>query len=70
MNLVLLFFWGFSDQRGPSIQSDLEKSSSISDAVWHISDGDVGGQVYGRSEVRKMKFSDRFEHPDTRTPPG
>ena len=31
LNLVLLFFWGFLDQRGPSIQSDLDKRVAIFD---------------------------------------
>ena len=31
LNLVLLFFWGFLDQRGPSIQSDFDKRVAIFD---------------------------------------
>ena len=31
LNLVVLFFGGFLDQRGPSIQSDLDKRVAIFD---------------------------------------
>ena len=54
--------WSFDPERFRQILFDFRRCLSIFLMVMLV--------VYGRSEVRKMKFSDRFEHPDTRTPPG
>ena len=64
----LIFFmgfvtaWSFDPERFRKILFDFRCCLAIFLMVMLV--------VYGRSEVRKMKFSDRFEHPDTRTPPG
>jgi len=54
--------WSFDPERFRQILFDFRRCLSIFLIVILV--------VYGRSEVRKMKFSDRFGHPNTQTPPG
>ena len=62
-------FCFFLDQRGPSIQSDLDKTPSIFDCCLELFLV-VIFMVYDYSEPQKIKFNDGVRHSDARTPSG